>query len=301
MPHDDVIRAIDRVLLIGAAGLVGRHVHAALSGRDVVATFRRQPVAGGVFLDVTDASAVRGLVATTRPDTVVLAAADPYVERCEREPAATRRINVDAAVTVRDAAREHDALFVVFSSEYVFDGTAGAYREDDPRQPLNEYGRQKVALEDLARDVPRHLVLRISGVFGRQSAGRNFVLQLVDSLRAGREFDVPSDQLITPTDAVSLGQAVVELMDRGHVGVFHAAGPEILARTEFARMVADAFGLPAALLRPRPTAELGLAAPRPLRAGLSVQKLRATLGHGLQAPREALESLARSEGRSLDA
>ncbi len=286
----------DRVLLVGAAGLVGSHVRAALAGRDVVATFHHRPIDGGVFLDVTDAAAVRGLVAATRPTAVVLAAADPYVERCELEPEATWRINVDAAATVRDSAREHDALFVVFSSEYVFDGTAGTYREDDERRPLNEYGRQKVALEDLARELPRHLVLRISGVFGRQSAGRNFVLQLLDAVRAGQEFDVPSDQLITPTDAISLGRAVVELVDGGHVGVFHAAGPEILRRTEFARLVLDAFGLPPSLLRARPTAELGLAASRPLRAGLSVQKLRDALGHGLEAPSAALARLAQSGG-----
>lgn len=284
--------SIDRVLVIGAAGLVGSHVHAALSGRDVVATFHLRPVAGGVLLDITDAAAVRALVTATRPDAIVLAAADPYVERCEREPEATRRINVEAAATVRDAAREHDALFVVFSSDYAFDGKAGPYREDDPRGPINEYGRQKMALEDLAAESPRHLVLRVSGVFGAAPTRKNFVYQLADRLRAGETYDVPSDQLITPTDAVSLGQAVVELVDRGHVGVFHAAGPEILPRTEFARMVADAFGLPDALLRPRRTAELGLTAPRPARAGLSVQKLLDTLGHGLARPREALERLA---------
>jgi len=269
-------------------------VFEALAGRDVVATFHQRPVEGGMQLDIADAAAVRALVATTRPDAVILAAADPSVERCEREPDATRRINVDAAATVRDTAREHGALFVVFSSEYVFDGTAGTYREDDARRPLNEYGRQKVALEDLARDVPRHLVLRISGVFGRQSIRINFVLQLVDRLRAGREFDVPSDQLITPTDAASLGRAAVELMDGGRAGVFHAAGPEIIARPDFARMVTDAFGLPASLLRPRPTADLGLSAARPRRAGLSVEKLRATLGHGLVRPADALERLAKS-------
>jgi len=288
------MRAIDHVLLIGAAGLVGSHVHAALAGRDVVATFHRRPVAGGVFLDITDATAVRELVAATRPDAVVLAAAAPHVERCEHEPEATRRVNVEAATSVRDAAHEHDALFVVFSSEYVFNGTAGTYREDDARRPVNEYGRQKAALEDLARESPRHLVLRVSGVFGVESARKNFVYQLVDRLRAGETYDVPSDQLITPTDAVSLGQTLVELIDGSHLGVFHAAGPEILLRTEFARMIAEAFGLRADLVRPRPTAELGLVAPRPLRPGLSDQKLRQAVGHGLERPGEALRRLAQA-------
>jgi dTDP-4-dehydrorhamnose reductase len=285
----------DRVLVIGGAGLVGRHVIAALAGRDSVATFHRDPVAGGIELDITDASAVRDTIARIKPSAVVLAAADPFVEKCEREPAETRRVNVEAAFAVRDAAEEVDATFVVFSSEYVFPGTKGAYAEDDAIRPLNEYGRQKVALEELARKAPQHLVLRVSGVFGAEPARKNFVWQLVDRLRAGQTFDVPSDQLITPTDATTLGRTVIELLDGGARGTYHAAGPEVLGRVEFAHAVARAFGLPADRIVPRATAALGLLARRPARAGLSDRKLRGLLGHGLARAEDALRELAATD------
>jgi dTDP-4-dehydrorhamnose reductase len=280
-----------RVLVIGAAGLVGRHVLRALAGREVIATFHRDAVDGGVALDITDGAAVRALIATARPGAIVLAAADPYVERCERDPTGTRRINVEAAAAIRDAAP--DMTLVVFSSEYVFDGTRLAYREDDAVAPLNEYGRQKVALEEIARSRPRHLVLRVSGVFGEEPRRKNFVWQLVDRLRAGETFDVPSDQLVTPTDAASLGAAVVELLDREATGTFHAAGPEILGREVFARLVASAFGLDGSRIRPRLTAELGFLARRPEKAGLADVKLREVLGHSLRRPEDALAELAR--------
>jgi len=284
----------DRVLLIGAAGLVGRHIHAALAGRDVVPTYHRTPVDAGVALDITDAEALRTVVRRTRPRAIVLAAAMPHVEGCERDPQGTRRVNVDAARVIRDAAADGDATLVVFSSEYVFDGTHGPYLEDDATAPLNEYGRQKADLEALARLAPRHLVLRVSGVFGAEPDRKNFVLQLIDRIRSGRSFDVPSDQLITPTDATTLGQAVVELLDRGATGTFHAAGPDVLPRVEFARLVARTFGLPSDGITPRRTADLGLLAARPQRAGLSDAKLRATLGHGLATPAAALARLARA-------
>lgn len=283
----------ERILVIGGAGLVGRHVVAALAGRDSVATFHRDPVEGGIALDITDASAVRDTIARVRPSAVVLAAADPFVEKCEREPAETRRVNVEAAFAVRDAAEEASATLVVFSSEYVFPGRTRPYAEGDPVRSLNEYGRQKIALEELARKAPRHLVLRVSGVFGAEPARKNFVWQLVDRLRGGQTFDVPSDQLITPTDAVTLGQTVIELLDRGATGTFHAAGPEVLSRVEFARLVARAFGLPQERVVPRPTVELGLRARRPENAGLSDAKLRGFLGHGLARPVDALRDLAR--------
>ena len=284
-----------RWLLLGAGGLVGGHLRLALAGRDVVETSHRAQLPGTVTVDLTDPAATTRLIREARPDVIVVAAANAFVEECEREPIATRAINVDAVQRVADAAP--DALLVVFSSEYVFDGSAGSYAEDDAVAPLNEYGRQKVAVEAIARGRPDHLVCRVSGVYGWSAARTSFVSQLVDRLRAGERIRVPSDQLITPTPAADLAGAVVELVDRGASGTFHTAGPEILPRPEFARRAAETFGLDAALLEIRATAELGLAAPRPLRAGLVTDKLRAFLGHGLSPSRDALAAMRDTESR----
>lgn len=283
------------VLVIGAAGLVGSHVRAAFAGRDVVATHHRMSVVGAEPLDVTDAEEARLLVARVRPTVVVLAAAEPYVERCEREPELTRRVNVEGARNVANAAAEVGALLVVFSSEYVFDGRDGPYDEDHPTAPINEYGRQKVEIESIARGLPRHLVCRTSGVFGWAPERKNFVCQLVDHLRAGRRFVVPSDQVITATYAPSLAAALRDLVDGEHGGVFHVAGPRVLGRGELARLAARTFALDASLIDERATVELGLAAPRPLNAGLTTQRLRVAIGHDLVDPAAALVEMRRTE------
>ena len=277
-------------LLIGADGLVGRHLSAALPRGDTVRTYRRNPGdETGRVLDITEADAVRATLGEVRPDVILLAAADAYVEHCERDPVATRLVNVDSVRVI--AEFKGDALLVVFSSEYVFDGTAGAYSEDDARQPINEYGRQKAALEDIALATGRGLVCRTSGVFGNDPKRKNFVCQMVDRLRAGETFDVPSDQLVTPTYAPSLARAVVELARRGNGGVYHLAGPQIMGRVEFARLVADAFRLDHSLLRARTSRQMGLSAARPKGAGLRTEKLRQELGENLTAPPEALREL----------
>ena len=279
-------------LLIGADGLVGGHLNAALSVTDTVRTYRRDPPDGGVRLDITDADATRALIAEVRPSAIILAAADAFVERCERDPTTTRRVNVEAPRTIAEAAITTGAALVVFSSEYVFDGSAGAYHEDDVRAPINEYGRQKAELEDIALATGRGLVCRTSAVFGDDPKRKNFVCQLVDRLRSGETFDVPSDQLVTPTYAPSLARAVVRLAERGQTGIYHVAGPEIMGRVDFARLVVSAFGLDASLLRPRRTEDLGLAAARPERAGLRTEKVGQYLGATLTAPREALREMA---------
>jgi dTDP-4-dehydrorhamnose reductase len=279
-------------LLIGADGLVGRHLSAALPAEDTVRTYRRDPPENGVVLDITNTDAVRATITRVQPRVVFLAAADAYVERCEREPEATRRANVEAPRRISEFIAETDTLLVVFSSEYVFDGTAGAYQEDDRRQPINEYGRQKTALEDIALGTGRGLVCRTSGVFGDDPKRKNFVCQLVDRVRAGETFDVPSDQLVTPTYAPSLARAVVKLAQRRCTGVYHVAGPDVMGRVQFAELVADAFGLDRSLLRPRGTREMGVSALRPERAGLRTEKLRQELGESLTAPAEALRKLS---------
>jgi dTDP-4-dehydrorhamnose reductase len=280
-----------RVLLIGADGLVGRHLRAALEDVSLTCTTRRGDERT-LPLDITDASRARSIIREARPDTVILAAADAYVERCEREPERTRRVNVDAARIIGSECDAVGARLVVFSSDYVFDGSKRDYAEEDPRHPINEYGRQKVALEDLALGLRRGLVCRTSAVFGHDPKRKNFVAQLVDRLRRNEHFDVPSDQSVTPTYAPSLAASVRDLVTAEKSGIFHVAGPRVIERTAFARMIAKAYSLDAALIRPRPTAELGTVAPRPARCGLATRKLRSTLGRSLADPEDGLRELA---------
>lgn len=287
-------RRVDAIVL-GAAGLVGSHVREALRDRPTLATYHRTPAPGGVRLDVTDAEAVRDLVLDYRPHIVVLAAAEPHVEQCEREPQQTRSVNVEATRTVVEASAAVGAIVVFFSSEYVFRGDKGPYRENEPVEPINEYGRQKVEAERIVRAWERHVICRTSGVFGWETLGKNFVSRLVRRLRSGEVFDVPSDQVITPTPAPDLARAVVELTRTGYTGTLHVVGPRVLPRVAFAHLVADAFSLPAGLIRPRPTSELGLTATRPTNAGLRDDRLRLALGRPLRDPAEALAEMRSTE------
>jgi len=213
------------------------------------------------------------------------------VEGCERDPAGTRRVNVDATVQLARTAGQLGAAFVAFSSEYVFDGTADRpYVEDDRRNPINEYGRQKRDLENALATLPETLVVRTSGVYGFERLRKNFVYQLIDKAGAGESVRVPEDQLITPTFADSLGDLVAHAMERGVRGVLHVTGPEPMVRFAFALLVANAFDLDDDRLVPCSTASLGLLARRPARAALSAHK---ALELGLSPLVFAREGLAR--------
>jgi dTDP-4-dehydrorhamnose reductase len=280
------------VLVAGASGLVGRRCLTAFARHaEVVGTYHTRAAPALVPLDLTAADQVGAIIDRVRPAVVICASADPHVEGCEADPARTRRLNVDGTLRLADGARKVGALFVFFSSEYVFDGTAGVYAEDAPLHPLNEYGRQKAECEAALAGMPRSLVVRTSGVFGWHDDGKNFVLQLLARLRQGERFAVPDDQDITPTYAPNLADVLTDLVGDGFTGLIHVAGRRTLNRYEFARAAARVFGLDPTRITPTPTAALPLKARRPRAAGLATDKVRRLVRTPVLDPEEALAAM----------
>lgn len=284
-----------KTVVIGATGLVGAHVARVMAGLGpVTRTGFSRSADGAVTLDIRDGAAVQRVLDDARPDVVVCAAAEPHVDRCEREPAETRTINVDGVRNVATATAAAGATLVYFSSDYVFDGRLGDYREDSPVSPINEYGRQKVEAEAIAREVPRSLVLRVSGVFGVDDRRKNFVYQVVDRLRAGQRVTAADDQMLCPTWAPALADALAALLRAGFTGLCNVVGPEATVRADFARRIATAFGLDAAAVEAVHSSELPSAAPRPARSSLSDGLLRSLIGHSLPPLDDALGEMRKA-------
>ncbi len=273
-------------LVIGASGLVGGALLRAL-GREGVGTYRDRPAPGLRHLDVRDARALDALLAETRSSVVFFPAAEPNVDWCETHPDMAHALNVDTALRTLAASRALNAMFVFFSTDYVFDGEAGPYAEDAPVHPLSVYARHKREVEEAVL-ADGGTVVRTTTVFGAElPPGKNFVVRLVARLRAGEEATIPSDQLSTPTWSDDLARGAIAVATRG--GIWHIAGPDLLARDEFARVIASVFGVDAGLIRPVSTAQLRQAARRPMRGGLRTDKLRRETGVTPLPVRIALE------------
>lgn len=264
-----------RALVIGASGLVGGALLRRL-GPGSVGTYRSNARPGLVSLDAADGRAVRALMGSVRPEVVFFPAGDPDVERCERDEAEARRANLGPLRAALEAVR--DVPFVAYSSDYVFDGTAGPYAEDAPVSPLSAYGRIKVELERLVLE-RGGTVIRPTGIFGLEAPpARNFVSRLVASLRRGERARVPNDQVANPTYVEDLAEASVEIARSGDGGIWHVAGADLLARDAFARVIAEVFGLDGALVEGVSTRELGQLARRPLAGGLRCGRYEARFG-----------------------
>jgi dTDP-4-dehydrorhamnose reductase len=283
-----------RALVIGASGQVGGALCEALArgGHAVVGAHGRVPAPGTVPLDFTDAGAAERLITETRPDWIFCAAALTHVDYCEDHPLEAERLNRDAPAAAARVAARIGAGFVFYSTEYVFDGTAGPYAEDDPPKPLSVYGRTKWEAEQAVREAaPRCVIARTTVVYGPERQEKNFVYQLLRRGRAGESMRVPVDQVSSPTYNADLAAASVELAERGLTGVWHLAGPSVMDRYTFARLAASVFGLEAAGIVPVSTESLGQRAPRPRRSGLAVERAGRALATPLRSAREGLEAM----------
>jgi dTDP-4-dehydrorhamnose reductase len=279
--HDSRVRS----LVVGGSGLVGGAL-LRLLGPDAVGTYRNRPVDGLRQLDVRDSEALRSLIREVAPSVVFYPAAEPNVDWCELHPDESWAANVAPALVAIEASRTVNANLVFFSTDYVFDGREGPYDEQSTIGPLSVYGRQKVEVEERVIEAGC-TVVRTTTVFGEElPPGKNFVLRLVARLRARGEATIPDDQFATPTWSDDLATGAVAASS--DPGVWHVAGPDFMARDEFARLIAEVFDCDVSLIRSVSTEALRQAALRPMRGGLRTDKIRQSKGIHFSSTRDAL-------------
>jgi dTDP-4-dehydrorhamnose reductase len=282
-----------RALVIGASGQIGGHLLTRLrsQGHAVSGTYASSPQPGLSKLDIQDEAAVRAAMADVAPDVVFLPAGWTWVDGNEDDPAKAARLNRDEPLAVACAARDAGALFVTWSTDYVFDGTDGPNAEDDPPHPLNVYGRAKLEGEVAIRAaVPEHLILRTTTVYGPEAQGKNFVYQVLRRVSKGERMVAPDDQLATPSYGPDVADAALELVSQGARGTWHVAGPELLDRAAFARLACEVWGKEPSLIDGKPTSTMTQKAVRPLRGGLRIDKLLAA-GITMRGPRAGLVAM----------
>jgi dTDP-4-dehydrorhamnose reductase len=247
-----------RLLVTGAAGMLGRDVTAAAAraGHDVTPLSRRE-------LDVADAAAVRAAIDAARPDAVVNCAAWTDVDGAEANEGDATLVNGAGARHVAAAAAAAGAFVVHLSTDYVFDGRAREpYVESAPTAPMSAYGRSKLAGELAVADAApgAHAIVRSSWLFGEH--GRNFVATMLRLARERDSLTVVDDQVGCPTFTGHLATALLTIAERRLEGIRHVAAAGECSWHDLAAATFAATGADVELSRGR-TADLGRPAPRP--------------------------------------
>ncbi|VVD83581.1 dTDP-4-dehydrorhamnose reductase [Pandoraea horticolens] len=285
-----------RILLTGATGQVGWELARSLQGLgDVHAPGRNE-------MDLLDIDSVVRTLRDFAPDMIVNPAAYTAVDRAETDEAAAYQVNAVVPGIMAEEAKRIGALVVHYSTDYVFDGTSSTpYREDEPTNPQNVYGRTKLAGETaIATSGANHLVLRTSWVYGAR--GANFLLTVQRLARERDELRIVADQHGAPTWCRTIAELTSQVLVQGfgergvdadfwreHGGLYHLTAAGQTTWHGFTEAILD---LSAPEKRPNvvaiPTSAYPLPAKRPAYSILDNDKLARTFG--VRAPdwRDAL-------------
>lgn len=284
-----------KLLVTGASGLLGLNLGVQMAARySVTGIANSHPLGGLPFellrADLARPGAFEAVLEQVKPDWVLHAAALASLDACEKDPALSRRLNAELPGEVAEACARRAVPVVHISTDSVFDGLRGDYREEDAPNPQGTYASDKWAGERaVAAANPGAIIARVAfygwSISGRRSLGEFFV----NNLAAGNPVSGFTDVLSCLLLVDVLVETLLEMLEKGLNGTYHVLSRESLSKYQFGVNIARRFGFDPALVRPTAVADSGLLARRSPNLTLRVDKLEAALGHAMPGQAEMLE------------
>jgi dTDP-4-dehydrorhamnose reductase len=247
-------------------------------------------------LDIASRDAVDRVFGEARPDAVIHGAAMTNVDACETDPDACRLQNITATQHLVDAAVRHGSHFIFLSTDFIFDGANGPYREEDEPAPLSIYGHSKLEGERIVMNagLAKWAIARTIIVYGVAPglSRSNVVLWAKSALEKGQPIKVVDDQWRMPTLAEDLADGCIRIAKRGATGIFHLSGPDGMSILELVHRVGAFFRLDTSVVTPVKSDTLGQPAKRPPKTGFVIEKARRELGYAPKGFEEGLQVVA---------
>ncbi len=287
---------MNKWLITGVTGLLGANAFHRLGQTSrVTGTSRQRPQAiepsAFAAADISDAVSRRDLIAKVDPDVVLHAAALSSIEACENDPALAHEVNVEASADLAAQAARAGARFIYISTDAVFDGERGGYRETDPTSPTTEYGRTKVAAERAVLAAhPGAIVARVN-FYGWSPTGTRSLAEFFHrNLAAGSAVKGFTDITVSTLYIDDLVDALVALDDARASGVVHVVSSEPVTKFDFGRNLATLFRFAPELVQPALSKDV-LAHARGSNISLDVTLFEELTGQALPGQRESMERL----------
>lgn len=289
------------VLITGGTGLLGQGLFETVPpGWSIVSVHLRayDPGAPHIQLDVRDRAALERLFEAHRFDAVVHSAGIASVDISEQHVNESTESNLGGTRNLTELCAATGTRMLYISTNAVFDGESAPYGETDRVNPVNAYGRIKLACERLVQDtLERAVVIRPILMYGWPHAmGRpNPVTWVVDALTRGERINVVDDVYENPLHNIQAAQAIWRILERDLTGIVHLAGGQLVNRHQLALAVARSFGLDASHIRPVPSTFFPHIAPRPRNTSLRTTRMERELGVAPSMLEEGLGSMVAAD------
>ena len=232
-------------------------------------------------VDITDKSQLQKCIEKHQPDFIVNTAAMTNVDACEDDKEGCLKLNVTAVEYLIDLCAENDIHLVHISTDFIFDGKQGYYKETDQANPLSYYGWSKLESENLLTNSNiSYSILRTILVYGKvkNMTRNNIVLWVKEMLENKKEITIVDDQFRMPTYVEDLALACKLSIDKKAKGIFNISSSELFSIFEIAKQIAQVFGLDSSYIKPISTSTLNQKAARPPKTGFNLDKTRNQLG-----------------------
>ena len=267
-----------RLLITGASGLLGSKLQKIAEGKfNLILLHNTRPLSpNSLELDITNQKEVAKLFNDLRPEIVIHTASETNVDKCELQKEHAWKTNVEGTCNIARACKEIDAKLAYISTDYVFDGEKGNYKEEDKPNPISYYGITKLEGENqVIQNCNDHVILRTSVIYGWHQWKQNFATWVINQLRQNKEITVVDDHYNTPTLADNLAEMTIETLQSDLHGLYHASGIEKISRYDFAIQIAGTFRLNLNLVKPIKMSQLtAWVAKRPRNSSLNMDKIQ---------------------------
>lgn len=267
-----------KVFITGGSGLVGSNImkHFSLHGHEIIGTYFNYKTKDTVHFNSIDKNDEGfNLIRKFKPDVIIHCGALTNVDYCESNIEESYSSTVISAKNISEVAQKINSKMIYISTDYVFDGKdGGPYSESAEPLPLQVYGQHKLDAEFLTSKLNDHLIIRVTGVYGHEERGKNFVSRLIQWMSSGEEktLKLPYDQYSTPINAYDIARAILLLITNNKKGIYHLGGTDYLNRVQLANRVNLYFPDSIVKIISTDTSSLEQAAKRPLSGGLKTAK-----------------------------
>lgn len=297
-----------KFLITGSNGLLGQKIVKQLVKNKIpfIATSKgenRNPDCPSQFfqsLDITVQNEISEIIKTVSPTVIINTAAMTNVDECETDEENCSKINIDAVKFLYSACSLNNIHFIQLSTDFVFDGLNGPYKEDDKRNPLNIYAKSKVAAEDILLNGSYNnwAIIRTIIVYGQANnlSRSNILLWAREALKNGQELKIVNDQFRAPTWADDLAWACINVGKKSVKGVYHISGGEIFSIYELVLTIANFYSVDSSKIIPVSSETLNQKAKRPKHTGFVLTKAQNTLGYHPISFTNSLQKLEKELG-----
>jgi dTDP-4-dehydrorhamnose reductase len=294
-----------KILITGSNGLLGQKlIDLYLKNNDVklIATARginRYPIDEGyeyAIMDITSFEQVQEVIKKYKPHCIINTAAMTNVDQCEEDMVGAENLNINAVSHLIDAANQVDAHFIQLSTDFIFDGKAGPYKEDDEPNPLSFYGKTKLEAEKIIRAKSnKWSIIRTILVYGivHDISRSNIVLWAKNALEKGQPLKIVDDQFRSPTLAEDLAIGCQLVEQKEAEGIYNISGKDQMNIVSLVERVADYFELDKTSIERVSSSTLNQPAKRPPITGFNLEKSIKELGYNPHSFEEGIELLMR--------